>query len=360
MFKKIDVKNRFISVFNPKTGFYMRTGVYDENNKDTGIDPFMASFPELIDIGVMGNCIHGKTGLCMKSGVQCYQNGLGIVKPNMTVEQFETIAKQCEKKTFQFALGGRGDVNKHENFREILEICKKYNIVPNYTTSGLDLTDDEVRITKEFCGAVATSWYDDSLNGYTINAINKFVNAGVKTNIHYVLGNNSIDKAIDYLKNERFPKGINAIIFLMHKPVGLGKQSNVLQISNPKVKEFFEIVDSNNFDFKIGFDSCSVPGVLNFTKNIDKISVEGCEGALFSGYITSDMIFTPCSFDNDKLKWGIDLNNYSIQQAWNSELFNNFRSTHKIGCKESCKNCNLLTTYCRPCPITPEISLCGK
>ena len=52
MIKKIDKKNKFVSMFNPNTGFYMRSGVI-ENGKDTGVDPFMTSFPELLDIGVM-------------------------------------------------------------------------------------------------------------------------------------------------------------------------------------------------------------------------------------------------------------------------------------------------------------------
>lgn len=37
MLKKVDRKNRFVSMFDPKTGFYVRSGVYDENGKDTDI-----------------------------------------------------------------------------------------------------------------------------------------------------------------------------------------------------------------------------------------------------------------------------------------------------------------------------------
>lgn len=79
------------------------------------------------------------------------------------------------------------------------------------------------------------------------------LDAGVKTNIHYVLGNNSIDEAIERLRNNDFPKGVNAIIFLLHKPVGLGQENNVLNFDDEKVKEFFHIIDTCQFDFKIGF-----------------------------------------------------------------------------------------------------------
>ena len=52
--KFIDEKNKFISFFDNETGFYARTGIINEKGEDTGVDPFMASFPQLLDIGVMG------------------------------------------------------------------------------------------------------------------------------------------------------------------------------------------------------------------------------------------------------------------------------------------------------------------
>lgn len=357
--KVFDTKNKFISLFNTETGVYMRTGILDDNGKDTGIDPFMATMPQLLDIGIMGSCPNGRLGICAKSGVQCYQNGLNQSEPNMTLEDYESIMKQCRDKTFQIALGGRGDANLHENFKEILECTRKYNMVPNYTTSGINLTDEQIKLTKELCGSVAVSWYR---NDITLNSINRFIQAGIKTNIHYVLGNNTIDEAITRLKNNDFPKGINAIIFLLHKPVGQGQQRNVLHVEDPKVKEFFEIIDNcmGKVDFKIGFDSCSVGGILSFSQNIDPISIDACEGALFSAYISSDMKMIPCSFDNQDLKWAVDLRKYTLEEAWNSEQFNNFRNIHKTGCKSQCNNCNLKTVSCRPCPIVPQINLCNK
>ena len=65
----------FVSCFNERTGEYFRTGII-KNGVDTGTDPFMAPFPELLDVGIMGHCIHGKRGLCMAAGVECYQNGM--------------------------------------------------------------------------------------------------------------------------------------------------------------------------------------------------------------------------------------------------------------------------------------------
>lgn len=435
--RKYDKKNKFKAMFDTETGAYMRTGVL-ENGKDTDVDPFMTSYPELIDVGVMGHCVHGKTGLCSKSGIQCYQNGLGIEEPNMSLDNFKRIVDESKGRTFQLALGGRGDVDEHENFEELLSYCRENNIVPNFTTSGLGMTEEKAAICKKYCGAVAVSMYsrlkeivptiayrkrsDDEvkksydsvedipvrftfgsvyddfkwdapkyyvngmeydhmechqieksvMNGdydlyrvydeeykatnYTFRAIKYLLDAGVKTNIHYVLGNNTIDEAIVRLKNNGFPKGINAVIFLMHKPVGLGKSENVLTMANPKVKEFFELIDTGRFSFKIGFDSCTVPALLNNTEHIMRESIDTCEGGRWSGYITSDMKMLPCSFDNQEQRWAYDISNATIESAWNSKQFNDFRSHFKKSCA-GCKD----RLYCMGgCPIRREVVICNR
>lgn len=44
----------YTSVFNDVTGEYLRGTNCEE-------DPFMAEFPHLIDVGIMGSCIHGRS-----------------------------------------------------------------------------------------------------------------------------------------------------------------------------------------------------------------------------------------------------------------------------------------------------------
>ena len=83
------------------------------------------------------------------------------------------------------------------------------------------------------------------------------------------------------MQQEDFPDGINAVIFLLHKPVGLGTQANVLSPDDERVKEFFSLIDKHDYKFQIGFDSCSVPGLLNFTEEILNSTLEPCEGARF-------------------------------------------------------------------------------
>lgn len=344
-----DKKYKFVSAFDTKTGAYMRTGILDENGNDTGIDPFMASYPHLIDVGIMGHCIHGKMGLCAKAGIGCYQSGMLVEKANMALEDFETIAKQSKHRCNQFALGGRGDPDQHEHFEEILKICAENNIVPNFTTSGYGMNAEIAKLCKKYCGAVAVSWYR---NNYTYNAINTLLEVNVKTNIHYVLGKNSIDEAIERLRNNDFPKGINAVIFLLHKPAGQGSKQNMLSLDDERVEIFFKEFDKRH-PFKVGMDSCNVPGAIRFCKNVLPESLDTCEGARYSCYIDADMKMVPCSFDQDK-KYEVSLREMSIEEAWNSEPFEMFRSKMH----NACPNCNKKALCLGGCPLMPEIVFC--
>ena len=345
-----DKKYRFRTAFDPRSGAYVRTGVINENGMDTGVDPFMASFPHLIDVGVMGHCIHGKTGLCVKAGIGCYQSGLLLEQPNMTVDHFRWIAEQCRGRCNQLALGGRGDPDQHEYFEELLRISRENDLVPNFTTSGYGMNQRLAELCKKYCGAVAVSWYRSD---YTLNAIQMLLDAGVKTNIHYVLGKNSIDEALDRLTHNSFPVGINAVIFLLHKPVGQGLRENVLSIDDPRVKKFFSLVEAGH-PFKVGLDSCTVPGAIHHCSRILPQSLDTCEGGRFSCYISADLTMLPCSFDQQN-RYAVRLNEHlNIEDAWNSEVFEAFRKKMRFACPD----CRKRELCLGGCPLMPEIVLC--
>lgn len=335
-------------MFNPDTGFYMRSGILDEHGKDTGVDPFMSSFPELIDVGIMQTCVCAK-----QCNVDCYQKAIDRTGENMSVENFKRILEECKGKCFQFALGGAGDVDTHENFEEILSLCREYDIVPNFTTSGIAMTKEKAEICKEYCGAVAVS---EHFAPYTDRAIDMLLEAGVKTNIHYVLSSRTIQDATAKLMLDGFKDGINAVVFLLYKPVGLGRIENVINVNDPRVIDFFRAVDNFNGKHKIGFDSCTVPALINFTEKINPDSFDTCEGGRWSMYITSDMKALPCSFDNQDMKWAYDISNDTIQHAWDSEVFEDFRNHFR----NSCPNCERRRECMGGCPIRNEIVLCNK
>lgn len=418
-------------IFEPTSGFYGRGDILE--GPDKGKDPFMRNFPALMDVGVMGHCEHGRSGLCEKAGIQCYQNGATRNTPNMTLENFQKLVDEASGKCFQFALGGCGDPDMYENFEELLKYARTHRIVPNFTTSGIGMTEEKAALCKQYCGAVAVSMYSrlestvpeiawrpdkekhvfqgeddipvlfalggfnkdcvwdapnyvidgkrffwDELhhvafgseergtffrvfnesrreNNYTMRAIQLLLDAGVQTNIHYVLSKNTIDEAIIRLKYNGFPLGVHAIVFLLHKPVGQGQDDLVLSFNDPRLKEFFSLVDNYDGPYQIGFDSCTIPGLLNVCQNIEDISMEACEGARFSMYVTPDMKALPCSFDNVEQRWAFDMNGKTIQEAWESPAFEAFRDCHR----RQCPNCKKRDRCFGGCPICPSIVLCG-
>jgi len=288
----------------------------------------------------------------MQSGVQCYQDGLGIDEPNMSFNQFKKLIDESKGRTFQIALGGRGDPDMHEEIEEILKYAFENKVVPNFTTSGFGLKDDLLPSIKKYCGAVAVSWYR---NDYTMKALDRLISYGIRTNIHYVLSNSSIDEAIEMIKEGKYPSGINRIIFLLHKPVGLGKEDNVLSVHDPRVATFFSFFDDKEIADKAGFDSCSVPALINFTSKINPMCIEACEAGRFSAYVSPDYKLYPCSFEKDNI-FGISLDPSGIEAAWNSDAFESFRLRQS----GKCAGCPSYTSCYAGCPVVPQITICDN
>lgn len=344
-----DDKYGFFEIFNEKNGTLIRSDI-------DGVDPTCRSFPELLDIGIMGHCVNSK--FCKNAGIDCYQKGYIKNTPHMSVSDFELIARQAAGKTFQIALGGAGDPNKHPYFEEILKICRYYRIVPNLTTSGYEISVKEMQSIKKYCGAVAVSWYSRLINGIeqnlkTIDAIEKLVTVGCVTNIHYVVSKETIDEAIYRLENNLFPKGISAVIFILYKPVGFGKKDKLLE-DNAKLNKFLNLT-SVEHPFRIGFDTCFTPAILRYCKsNIPISCIDSCEAGTFSMYVDSQMKAYPCSFGIDDTNCGLSLRKYSIREVWDSPTFNKCR----IIKNDNCSKCDI-KLYCHGgCKLGLDINLC--
>ena len=73
-----DKKFKFYEFFNDKNGFLFRSDSFATN-----CNPVMRSFPELLDIGIMGTCIAGEFNICKNFGVDCYQKAKLLKRANM-------------------------------------------------------------------------------------------------------------------------------------------------------------------------------------------------------------------------------------------------------------------------------------
>ena len=303
-------------LFNQETGFTARWGVsYDD-------DPFMAPMPELADISINNKCDRGCSF--------CYRNSKPD-GPDMPLEDYKNVLSEIPN-TYQIALGG-GEPTMHPDFIEILRSTKEdFGRVPNYTTSGAHLTDEIIEATKKYCGAVAVSYSDR--DNIWVDAIKRFLKAKVRTNIHFVVSEKTAQTAINLLTDlEITPnlfgiEDLNAIVFLLYKPVGRAKEADMLT-SETAVK-FLEV--AFNSEIKVGFDSCFAYH-MKVAEELERIKVpweliDSCESSRFSVYINEDMTVKPCSFAYGE-KYATNLKDATFDEIWNGDKFNAFRKLLK-------------------------------
>jgi len=296
--------------FNTKSGFELIRGI---NGND---DPFILELPSLLDIGIMGHC---------KNHCEfCYQGSTH--EDHMTLDIFKNIIDQVFHHTNQVALGGRGDPNHHPQFKEIIEYCIKNSIVPNYTTSGIDLSDEQIEISKQ-CGAVAVSDYGKP---FTYNSIKRLQDAGIKTNIHYLFSRKSAHNALTFLhghnpwrENVDLEK-LNAVVFLLFKPQGRGVTLSHSHIpSEDQLKMFSNLAVKNKAQTKIGMDSCMV-NHIKIPKPLENFMTT-CEAGRYSAYITPRGNLLPCSFI-DQFYHQLNKSPYQIKVSWRlNYTFQTFR-----------------------------------
>jgi len=323
-------------IFNKRTGFFARI------EKKGYEEPFWSkNGPELLDISI--------TNYCEKNCNFCYRNS-NINGNHISLDDYNLIINQArEIGVLQVALGG-GNPNQHPHFIEILESTFKSGIVPSYTTNGDSLTSDILLATKKYCGAMGLSAYKpyEKLKSI-IDRINTFE---IKLNIHFLLDKNTINDAINWLVNPpEFLNHINAIIFLNYKPINSSDEQ--LLKKSPRLKEFFRLVNKKH-KFKIGFDSCSVSGIVK-EMDVNPTYFESCEAAKFSAFISEDMKMFPCSFMADTELFA-DLRNNSIIDIWQNDItFKKFRDKIR---NNNCKDCKYEKLCQGGCLFIPDINLC--
>lgn len=294
---KNNKKSKYYCIFNKKNGFMIRNG-YD------GIDPFMRlEGPELLDISI--------TNYCENNCDFCYRKS-NVNGKHMSIENYKNIIKQAsDLGVMQVALGG-GNPNQHPDFIELLKITREFGIIPSYTTNGRGLTEEVLKASQKFCGAVAVSLYEPYTESF--KAIRKLINNKIKTNIHFILNSKTIDKAIKIL--DELPQeieGINAIIFLNYKPQ---KEYDIYNLKNTeKLSDFFHIINHKPLPFKVGFDSCAISFLVKEINDLNVESVDFCEAGRFSAFISEKMKMYPCSFMINKIK-GEDLHIKDIENVW--------------------------------------------
>ena len=122
------------------------------------------------------------------------------------------------QRPYQVALGGAGEPTMHSEFDKVLETFKSIDIVPNYTTNGMHVSDRIVDLTKKFCGGVAVTCHPH-LERFWTKALDMYIEAGIKTNVHLIISDKASIDRIQYLQ-DRYNAKIDYYVLLPYMNYG--------------------------------------------------------------------------------------------------------------------------------------------
>ncbi len=230
----------------------------------------------------------------------CYKSNTTAEPENMSLDTFKTIIRKIGPQLTQVALGLTG-VQTNPDLIPIMQHCRNVGVVPNYTLSGVDLTDEIAEATGRLAGAVAVSYHGDW--GLCRNTIERMSKAGVKqVNIHAVTTDK--ETLVELIHQIKMVQGrpdfkLNALVFLSLKPKG-----RAARMHNISEQDLVEVVNmARVLDIGVGFDSCSAHRALAIYGKEQEQYIEPCESSLFSGFVDVYGMFHPCSFAEGEVEF---------------------------------------------------------
>jgi radical SAM protein with 4Fe4S-binding SPASM domain len=310
-------------------------------------DPVRAPWPELVDISISNRCAKG-CDFCYRDstpdGASMSAADYDFVLDCLTSPRWGT--------PFQVALGG-GEPLEHPELVDILDITSRHGIIANLTTNGMLLNPTIVAALSGRVGAVALSAY--GLRLLNLDKVSLLVRHGVRTNLHFILDEDTLDEA------ERIASGeldcelgeLSAVVFLTRKPRGRSNARGLLRFGDPRLARFLDAVADRRSKLALGFDACAVPLLLQHGR-IDARTVDACECGFFSIYVDEQLEVRPCSFcPTGDHAW--NLRRVDFAKVWEDYLAEYRAGQSSVSCSRNCAG----RSHCRGgCPIFPEISFC--
>lgn len=283
---------------------------------------FREKGPLLLDVSITNRCFRG-CSFCYRKAQPSGQD--------ISLNDYIIVLDQATKcGVTQIAIGG-GEPTLHPKFVEILKTTREFGIIPNYSTNGDCLTKDIIDATKNYCGAIAISIYNE-IEKYE-SLVKLLKSSNILVNFHFILTDENLSYLISLLKSPPiWFQELNAIIFLNFKPAN-GENEKCLKHANKNALEhFFKLVASFKL-CSVGFDTCTYGFIKRYTI-IDTSLFDYCEASRKSAYINEKLEVSPCSFYKDSSS---NLHNMSLQEIWNKNpLFTGHRMQ-----LEKCKKCPL-------------------
>lgn len=264
-------ENNYRGIFIKESGKTIRQ-TYDSSKPITPLE-----FPEFLDISI--------TSFCAGKCPQCYTNALnsGHHFTNVPQKINDWFGGMSEnEKIFQTALGGSGEPTSHPQFVEILKTFRDHDIVPNYTTNGMHLTDDIIEGAKKYAGGVALSCHKH-LARYWSRGISLFTDNDIRTCLHIIIGENGSVDYFSYLY-EKYKDKIEYFVLLPYSITGRAKP---IKSRDDEFKKLFNLFKENK-PSNIAFGALFYPYFLDNPQLVRYLDVDIYEPEILSGYVMLD------------------------------------------------------------------------
>lgn len=156
------------------------------------------SFSEFYDVGINTKC-NAECPFCYVSASNSGKNYENIC--DTWVKWMNTFPEDVKHKSvirtlkpFQIAIGSTGEPTIHPEFPKFLETVYNTNVVPNYTTNGIVLSElseraeELIEVTSKYCGGVAVSFGNKNIRDRAYMAVEKLLhNGNINVNIHHII-----------------------------------------------------------------------------------------------------------------------------------------------------------------------------
>lgn len=311
-----------------------------------------------VDTGILSGPIEAHyaiTDYCSLGCAGCYMaSSKDPKKLNDKEEDLEkalAIAKKLsEMKIFHVALGG-GESFSIPWFFELAACFREYDIVPNVTSNGHDITYEiasrcsvfgQVNISLDTVDyKIETSRPEDHFKHADL-AIDRLKNNGIRTGINCVISRKNYDTLEQIIAYAR-KKNIVDIEFLRFKPTGRGKNIyDEMKLTPEQAIDLYPRLAKLARKYRVSLKlDCSFTPFICFhkppQKTLEYFAIMGCDAGNWLIGVNPDGIASPCSFIENE-----DIPLDQLAESWsNPATFSTFRDWKK-GNDVICKKCKYL------------------
>lgn len=236
-------------------------------------------FAEIEDVAINNKCF-ANCPYCYTSAISTGQNFTNIVEKAYKVWG----ERNLNDRPFQIAIGGAGESTLHPDWIEFVKTVNSLDIVPNYTTNGMHLSEDILLATEQYCGGVAVSYHPhiEKVFRQSINALSE-----LKTilNVHIIIGDK---ESLDSLKTlyQQYKEKIKYFVLLPYQAVGRASKIETYNTWDNLFKWISSLEKFEHEKFAYGAN------FYNYLKeNKPQLEIDIYEPEIYSGYRVFDDSF---------------------------------------------------------------------